>query len=516
MRAGESTPRAMSSANGIEKLVRRACDGTSPSVDEDAMRAIKRAAKADDNALKCAHEALMRVMASTRSGAATRAHAVTATSELFTRSRLFRELTMDKLEIIMKHAVGTDDDFPLPDVPKGEADRLRQHAVSVLDEWERKFKNQYKQLTLARKFVTERLGEDAPEVRAERARVLALEKERQVQRNLQRQWLSTKGELPALLREVRETLHAAGECFCMLFGDTFETILNREVERKAHTLEDDADETWEDVADGAADWRFAQEFGDDDESPETTSTTGIALRETDENAPIIEQLRGLYRSTKARYLACLTEVLQILGRIQPEQITDDGVVVISQDERLSTVNVVGDLKQLLTSFVGRCETLRLIRSRGGDEGADPNANTPSKPEPSEPVDDGESRRDESNASVGVLLDRAAKRLKRGVAQSRRVREATAKRESKRDIGRRAQQMLASQIRAHNDEVLAEAGLDFFEMERRKQNTASEAKANEIIEEEIERREALEVRGKTARQRIEKSLRQLRRQKNRKI
>ena len=118
----------------------------------------------------------MKTMQSSRASAATRARAVTTTSELFERSRLFRELTLDRLEVLMKYTIGTDDDIPLPDVPKGEGDRLRQHAIDVLEAWEAKFKTQYKQLTLARKFVTERLGDDAPEARAERAQRLAAEK----------------------------------------------------------------------------------------------------------------------------------------------------------------------------------------------------------------------------------------------------------------------------------------------------------------------------------------------------
>lgn len=512
----------MSTAGAIERLVRRACDETAPSVDEEAMRALKRAAKSDENALRCAHETLMRLISSTRSTAATRAHAVTATSELFARSRLFRELTMDGLEVLMKHAIGTDSDIALPDVPKGEADRLRQHAIDVLDDWVRKFKDQYKQLPLARKFVTERLGDEAPEVRAERARAAAAEKEREAQRNLQRRWLDAKEELPGLLSEVRETLHVAGECFHMLFGDSFEATLDEkrvssndnpsDVDKPSSMPADgETEDDWEDVKDGAVtEWRFAEEFKDGSASTSAVSTTGIAIRETDENAPIIEQLRGLYRSTRARYLSQLGETLQILGRIQPDQLGDNGVVVITQNERLRTVNVVGDLKQLLSAFLARCDALRLVRNLGGDSfGADANANatTASVPKPVEAVDEvAESRGGASTVAMTAFLERAQKRRKRSVSDVRREQ----KEKSEGDIAHRAQKMLASQIRAHNDEVLAEAGVDFFELERRRQNVASETLANEMMDEEIERRNERAARGRTARQRIESRLRQLKR------
>lgn len=428
---------------------------------------------------------------------------------------------MDRLEVLMKHAIGTDSDIALPDVPKGEAERLRQHAIDVLDDWVSKFKDQYKQLPLARKFVTERLGDEAPEARAERARAVAAEKEREAQCTLQRRWLDAKKELPSLLSEVRETLHVASECFHMLFGESFEATLDGTNVANENSLDagkpssmpadGETEDDWEDVKDGAVtEWRFAEEFNDESASTSAASTTGIAIRETDENSPIIEQLRGLYRSTRARYLSQLGETLQILGRIQPDQLGDDGITVISQNERLRAVNIVGDLKQLLSAFLARCDALRLVRNVGGDSmtaNADANVTTPSVPDPVEVVDEvAESRQGASTVAMTAFLERAQKRRKRSVSDVRR--EQTEKNEG--NVARRAQKMLASQIRAHNDEVLAEAGLDFFELERRRQNIASESLANEMIDEEIERHDEHTARGKTAQQRIESRLRQLKR------
>ena len=307
----------------------------------------------------------------------------------------------------------------------------------------------------------------------------------------------------------------------MLFGESFEATLDGTKIANETSLDagkpssmpadGETEDDWEDVKDGAVtEWRFAEEFNDESASTSAASTTGIAIRETDENSPIIEQLRGLYRSTRARYLSQLGETLQILGRIQPDQLGDDGITVISQNERLRAVNIVGDLKQLLSAFLARCDALRLVRNVGGDSmtaHADANVTTPSVPDPVEVVDEvAESRQGASTVAMTAFLERAQKRRKRSVSDVRR--EQTEKNEG--NVARRAQKMLASQIRAHNDEVLAEAGLDFFELERRRQNIASESRANEMIDEEIERHDEHTARGKTAQQRIESRLRQLKR------
>ena len=76
----------MSNARELERLVRRACAEDGPSVDPEAMRALKRAVRADENALRCAHEALVGIVRGGRSSAGKRTRAVTATAELFEQS----------------------------------------------------------------------------------------------------------------------------------------------------------------------------------------------------------------------------------------------------------------------------------------------------------------------------------------------------------------------------------------------------------------------------------------------
>ncbi len=494
-------------------MVRRACAEDGPSVDPEAMRALKRAVRADENALRCAHEALVGIVRGGRSSAGKRTRAVTATAELFERSKLFRELTLDTLDEFLRHAVGTDDDVALPDVPKGSAERLREHAIDTLDGWVSKFGTRYKQLALARAFVTTRLGDEAPEARAERARRAEIEREHAAQRQLQQSWRTMARELPALLNEIDESQTSARTCFHLLFGPRFDTDIektnvmsmvgaNESVDRQ----DDDAEEDWEDVKDGAAnECRFGRGSRD-------SVSNDIVLKETAENEPILEQLRGIYRSTKARYVTRVSEILQVLGRIQPGNKDDDGRIVITMDERSENVNTLGELKESMSSFVKRCEALRLIERRP-EEDVDVELTLEDAETVQMEDEDIESRQGASNRALDALLERATNRRHRGVKSSaQRAREELAKRKATEDVSRRAQKMLASQIKAHNDEVLAEASLDVFEVERRRQTDASEALVSDLMDEEITRYNELMAKGATPQRRIENRLKHLKRRK----
>ena len=128
-------------------------------------------------------------------------------------------------------------------------------------------------------------------------------------------------------------------------------------------------------------------------------------------------------------------------------------------------------------------------------------------------EDIESRQGASNRALDALLERATNRRHRGVKSSaQRAREELAKRKATEDVSRRAQKMLASQIKAHNDEVLAEASLDVFEVERRRQTDASEALVSDLMDEEITRYNELMAKGATPQRRIENRLKHLKRRK----
>lgn len=80
-KGNRSTSGRAETASAVERLVRRACDGTAPSVDEEAVKTLKRTARGSEAALQCAHEAIFKAMRGR--SAAQRVHAVTVANEVF-------------------------------------------------------------------------------------------------------------------------------------------------------------------------------------------------------------------------------------------------------------------------------------------------------------------------------------------------------------------------------------------------------------------------------------------------
>ena len=118
--------------------------------------------------MRRAHEALLSSLAHRECGP--RSHAVAVFDELFHRSAQFRARTLDRLDLFLKRAVGTDpDQHPMPG-PAAETDALVARAVRALDGWNAKFGPHLPRLAVASRFVADVLGPNAPAAREAAAR----------------------------------------------------------------------------------------------------------------------------------------------------------------------------------------------------------------------------------------------------------------------------------------------------------------------------------------------------------
>ena len=101
------------------------------------LKALKREVRRGEAQMRRAHEALLSSLAHRECGP--RSHAVAVFDELFHRSAQFRARTLDRLDLFLKRAVGTDpDQHPMPG-PAAETDALVSRAVRALDGWNAKF-----------------------------------------------------------------------------------------------------------------------------------------------------------------------------------------------------------------------------------------------------------------------------------------------------------------------------------------------------------------------------------------
>ncbi len=468
-RAGTTTSGRAETASAVERLVRRACDGTAPSVDEEAVKTLKRTARGSDAALRCAHEAIFKAMRGR--SAAQRIHAVTVANEFFNRSASFRELTLDRLEDFMKFAVGTDDEVLLPDEPKGEARRLRRHAVETLAGWEGKFKTYHRQLTLAKKFVRERLGDEAPEALEDQARRERERREVENQRKMREKWLVSRSNMKQDMLE--EMIGAAKACAGLLraFISANEEHIDKD------------EEEWEDVARGAA-----TESGEPEVRADELKVADVTLQRTLDTIPVIEEMQGYYSALKHSYIPSLSEGLSVLSTIQPAVLEYS---VMTDQERIDfigaftklkadTESVVGDIEGLAAELLGEDWNIRVQ--------IPPTDSTCSKRTPTSEGAHDARKRSEWKKQVMKFV-RAAEQKRRHLASLDW--EGSKKRKS------------------YNDEVLAELGEDIFVRERRIQDQASEALAVKLMTEEITRHNETLARGATPQERIENSMRSTR-------
>ena len=594
-RAPAAKPKAPPDAHArVAELAKLLCESGGPAPDPELLKALKREVRRGEAQMRRAHEALLSSLAHRECGP--RSHAVAVFDELFRRSAHFRALTLDRLDLFLKRAVGTDpDQHPMPG-PAAETNALIARAVRALDGWNAKFGPHLPRLALASRFVADVLGDDAPAAREAAARRDAAETARRENARALERWRRLEtDELPTLRRDAGETALAMEECLRALLGG----------ERDGPDADEVDEDEWEDVEfesdrgvhrgvhpDAKSDVPNANidpidphdgfdrdrvEGGFDERCLAASST--IAVAETEANAATLDELAGLCRAAARRLVPALVAALALLARVAPEE---GG---ITPEERANAVNVLAGAKRRLVDALDRCrgvgvdapETRREeeennteedaagVRSEA-EEAAAAAAAAAARGSNDETTDGGMritvagvvSPRDEEDAALvaaaaaredaalEALLDRARRRREwtrraagRGGGGGRRgnvpgapfwmgrsandrtrggAGDDATETGSTGSVRRRARRIFASQVSAHNSEVmreLGEAGVErrdgitgFDERTRR----VREAEANEDAARAMAEAEAREAKRRreatTPRQRIEAKLKKM--------
>lgn len=569
----------------VAELAKLLCESGGPAPDPELLKALKREVRRGEAQMRRAHEALLSSLAHRECGP--RSHAVAVFDELFHRSAQFRARTLDRLDLFLKRAVGTDpDQHPMPG-PAAETDALVARAVRALDGWNAKFGPHLPRLAVASRFVADVLGPDAPAAREAAARRDAAETARRENARALERWRRLEtDEVPTLRRDAGETALAMEECLRALLGGDRDDPVADEVD----------DDEWEDVAfesDGGVvdcaatpvhangdvpNTRIDQgAVGFDDRCLAASST--IAVAETEANAATLDELEGLCRAAARRLVPALVAALALLARVAAEE---GG---ITPEERANAVNVLAGAKRRLVDALDRCRAVGVdapeTRREEEEKSTEENARVRSADEqeaaatgaaargPNDETITGGMRitvagvaspRDEEDAALvaaaaaredaalDALLDRARRRREwtrraagrggggggRGnvpgapfwMGRSANVRTrggggvGDAETGSTPSVRRRAKKIFASQVSAHNAEVmreLGEAGVErrdgitgFDERTRR----VREVEANEDAARALAEAEARETKRRreatTPRQRIEAKLKKMRR------
>ena len=350
----------------VAELAKLLCESGGPAPDPELLKALKREVRRGEAQMRRAHEALLSSLAHRECGP--RSHAVAVFDELFHRSAQFRALTLDRLDLFLKRAVGTDpDQHPMPG-PAAETNALIARAVRALDGWNAKFGPHLPRLAVASRFVADVLGDDAPAARQAAARRDAAETARRENARALERWRRLEtDELPTLRRDAGETALAVEECLRALLGgerdgpdadevdeDEWEDVefeSDRGVHRGVHPdAKSDVPNANIDPIDPHDGFHRGRVEGAFDERCLAASST-IAVSETEANAATLDELAGLCRAAARRLVPALVAALALLARVA----ADEGG--ITPEERANAVNVLAGAKRRLVDALDGCRAV---------------------------------------------------------------------------------------------------------------------------------------------------------------
>ena len=459
---------------------------------------LKRTLKhSDERVLKHSHDLMFETYLRDKRNIETRMKTCGIIRKLSVQSKLFRELTMERLNEFLRFGLGVGtcgrngakrsamlSETNLPGNDKAKKETLRQIGYETLEKWGVKFGAQFPQIEIAKRFVTENLGDEAPEVKAKKAKEEEARREREVQERLLQKWEEVKNDVPSLVEDSHEVVFGAKACFEILFGASTGKGNNK--------LENDEDEEteWEDVEDeehanldghkndDASTPKKKNENNDKnyDHNNADDNDNGIYLCETEDNAAVLEDLRGFYVSARLQLLPKFSSHLAFLGRFTNHSL---------QDERARCINKLGEVKKKIVDIIERCDALNLIpleKRKQLKQVASGNENGKEEEEEEEgeenpivqsglmPNLQGENALRQSS-NINELLERAHRRRRRAYRPPPKRQNVSAL-----AVERAAKTVVAQEVRDHNEEMLAIAGT-------RAEMGICEENAEQILEQE---------------------------------
>eukprot|EP00803_Ostreobium_quekettii_P003283 evm.model.scf_241.5 EVM.evm.TU.scf_241.5 scf_241:60207-63589(-) len=348
----------------VRSLVVLATDASQQSPAHGTLSQMKRLVRTCDALLRVAFEALQDRLQAPNSRV--RLLAVQICDELFQRSKAFRGMVAPFFQQFLELSTGHVRDNPLPG-PTNEADELRTHALAVVEKWNNSFGNSYRQIRLGYCFLKDVVKLQFPSMGEEQT-----QPEQRMRSAVLRKYEDLLAKHEEVFEECRISCSQLAECLDLLEEGRAPAAVSNKVQSGS---ESDGDFAWEDCTDHA-EWRSQPEMHPDatrvessgteeeqmglstyavDDNPEEvmTSTTPMDY-EWDDDDPILEHLRGLYKSATQRLLPTLQGWLSTLVRV------DAGEPASSQNlQRQAVLRTAISLRNALTSNITRVSALNI-------------------------------------------------------------------------------------------------------------------------------------------------------------
>ncbi|XP_071982332.1 UV-stimulated scaffold protein A isoform X3 [Engystomops pustulosus] len=202
----------------LEELVESLTTSGEPQLNPEKLKQLKKICKSSDEHIKHVYHLLMTQL--NQGHAEIRLSAFQVVSELFSRSHLFRTLLISNFQEFLELTVETDYEQPLPP-PKEVAQKLKVLAIKAVQEWQEKYGEAYKKLSLGYHFLKQNKKVDFQDVRsrtvAERKR--EEEKQKRLENIYKEKAKKAKTEMEEMLEDIESCLTEMENCFSLLLPD---------------------------------------------------------------------------------------------------------------------------------------------------------------------------------------------------------------------------------------------------------------------------------------------------------
>ncbi|KAG0486537.1 hypothetical protein HPP92_008632 [Vanilla planifolia] len=292
MMSTELTAVTRGAAATTPRLIEKATNSTTSELDTRLLKAIKLAARSNDDEISAAVDALMDQMKKPHSQV--RYLTVLVIDELFMRSKLFRTIFVVNFDQFLSLSVGFRKNLPLPP-PSTIAANLRSKTIELLEKWNSSFGVHYKQLRLGFDYLKNTLRYNFPN-RIESASRLQQEKRERELRTKQillDKFENLKENISSIKSDIQSTVDEIGQCL--------EIANVREGNPLDFNVEDNEFEELNSLSLRQIRLESLKE--------------GEKVHENSENKAIFDALRESYRLLISKHLPSVQEWISVLVRV---------------------------------------------------------------------------------------------------------------------------------------------------------------------------------------------------------
>ncbi|KAK4488682.1 hypothetical protein RD792_004453 [Penstemon davidsonii] len=302
-------------------LIEKATNSTAVEVDPRLLKAIKSVVRFSDMELRFAAQTLMSLMK--RDHSQVRYMSLLIIDELFMRSKLFRTLIVENLDLLLSLSVGFRRNHPLPD-PASVATVMRSKAIEFLEKWNESFGIQYRQLRLGYDYLKNNLRFQFPNLQANAARIQQERRTREMRTKeiLLKKFEFLRTNILSIKEEIQVTIDEIVECL---------DILVKKDEDISLAIDDEE----------------MEEFRNSElrQIRHDSLREGEKVHENSENEVVFDALREMYKVLVTKHLAAIQEWTSVLIRVEVED----------NSFKNSTLKDLIDIKNLIHMTKTKCE-----------------------------------------------------------------------------------------------------------------------------------------------------------------